>query len=469
MIKNEERVGIVQALGSNGEGIIKEDGMVVFVPFALVGEKIRYKVLKVTSKCAYGKLIEVIIPAEIRVRPECPVFGKCGGCQLQHIRYQNQLKIKEENIATCFKKIANLDVEVLPTIKGSDRFRYRNKLQLPVAFNGKETVIGFYAEGSHRVVPIEDCLINPVWTSNVILAFKKYIEEFNIIGYNEFDNSGELREITVKEVKGKLIITAVVLDKKIRGIDRLIDIINEVVKYPFSLFINVNRTNTNVIYGEEFQCVHGVPFYSNEMLGIKYKTGVQSFMQVNDQVCAKLYSTVRDTVLADENTTVIDAYSGAGLMTAILAKTAKKAIGVEIVKEAVEVANKLAEQNNLSDKITNYLGRCEDVLPSLIEKEKQENANVCVVLDPPRKGCDVKVLNAILKSDIDKIVYVSCLPSTLARDVGLLVGSLEVVNGEIKRVENPNYRYNVEFVKPFDMFSQTKHVETLVCLTRRKG
>ena len=467
MIKNEERIGIVQALGSNGEGIIKEDGTVVFVPFALVGEKIRYKVLKVTSKCAYAKLIEVLIPAETRVRPECPVFGKCGGCQLQHIRYQNQLKLKEENIATCFKKIANLDVFILPTIKGNDRYRYRNKLQLPVSFNGKETVIGFYAEGSHRVIPIEDCLINPVWTKNIILAFKQYIKEFSILGYNEIDHTGELREITVKEVKGKLIITAVILDKKIRGKDRLIEIINEVVKYPFSLFINVNNQITNVIYGQEFECVYGAPFYSNEMLGIKYKTGVQSFMQVNDQVCIKLYSTVRDTVSADEKTTVIDAYSGAGLMTAILAKTAKKAIGVEIVKEAVDIANKLAEQNNLSNKITNYLGKCEDILPELIKKEKKENANVCVVLDPPRKGCDVKVINAILNSEIDKIVYVSCLPSTLARDVGLLVGSLEISNGEIKRVENPVYKYDIEFIKPFDMFSQTKHVETLVCLTRK--
>jgi 23S rRNA (uracil1939-C5)-methyltransferase len=466
MVKNEERIGIVQALGSNGEGIIKEDGIVVFVPFALVGEKIRYKVLKVTSKCVYGKLLEVIIPAEIRVRPECPVFGKCGGCQLQHIRYQNQLKIKEDNIANCFRKIAGLDVVVSPTVKGNDRFRYRNKLQLPVSFNGKETIIGFYAEGSHRVVPIDDCLINPVWTKNIILAFKQYISEFNIKGYNEFDNSGDLREITVKDVKGKLIITLVVLDKNIRGIDSLIKIIEDTVKYPFSLFINVNTANTNVIYGDEFICVHGSKYYSNEMLGVKYKTGVQSFMQVNDQVCAKLYSAVRNALSADENTTVIDAYSGAGLMTAILAKTAKKAIGVEIVKEAVDIADKLAEQNNLADKITNYNGRCEDILPSLIEKEKKENSNVCIVLDPPRKGCDIKVLNAILKSDIDKIIYVSCLPSTLARDVGLLVGSLEVVNGEIKRATDPTYKYSVEFVKPFDMFSQTKHVETLIMLKK---
>ena len=468
MKKNEERIGVVQALGSNGEGIIKEEGTVVFVPFSLIGEKIRYKVLKVTSKCVFGKLLEVITPSDIRVRAECPVFAKCGGCQLQHIKYQHQLKFKEENIANCFKKIANLNVNVLPTVKGDDKYRYRNKLQLPVAFNGKDTVIGFYAEGSHRVVPIEDCLINAVWTKNLIQALKQYVSEFNIVGYNEIDGTGELREITVKDVKGYLIITVVALDKNLRGTNRLIEIISEVVKYPFSLYLNVNSKNTNVILGNEFYLLHGSADYSSEMLGIRYRIGVQSFMQVNDSVCSKLYSLVRDTVSADQNTTVIDAYSGAGLMTAILAKSAKKAIGVEIVKEAVELANILAEQNGLSDKITNFLGKCEDVLPGIIEKEKQENANICVVLDPPRKGCDIKVIDAILKSDIDKIVYVSCMPSTLARDVGLLVGSLKVVNGEIKRVENFDYKYNIEFVKPFDMFAQTKHVETVVCL-KRKG
>lgn len=467
MEKNEERVGFVQALGANGEGIIKEDGTVIFVPFTLVGEKVRYKVLKVTSKCAYGKVLEVIAPAEIRVRPSCPVFGKCGGCQLQHVKYLNQLKLKEDNISNCFRKIANLNVEVLPTVKGDDKFRYRNKLQLPVAQTDKGTVIGFYAENSHRVVPIEDCIINALWTKNVIVAFKQYIDEFNIKGYNEFTHEGELREITVKEIKGKLIITAVVLNENIRGVDRLCEIISTVVKYPFSLYLNVNNSDTNVIYGKKFIHKYGPPDYSAETLGIKYKIGVQSFMQVNDSVCAKLYSAVRDCVSADENTTVIDAYSGAGLMTAILAKNAKKAIGVEVVEEAVDLANELARFNNLDNKIKHYQGKCEDILPSIIEKEKAENNNTCLVLDPPRKGCDIKVINAILKSKIDKIIYVSCMPSTLARDVGLLVGTLEVKDGEIKRSENANHRYSVDLVKPFDMFSQTRHVETLVLLCKK--
>ncbi len=467
MKKNEEKVGLVVGLGSNGEGIIKQEGQVVFVPYALVGEKIRYKVLKVDKKCVFGKLIEVLTPAEMRVRAKCPVFGKCGGCQLQHVKYVNQLKIKEETVANCFKKIANLDVEVKSAIKGDDQFRYRNKLQLPVQETKDGAVIGFYAENTHRVVPISDCLINAPWTADIIKAFKQYIEEFNFCGYNESLCTGDIREITVKEIKGKLIITVVVLDENICGKERLIQILSENIKYKFSLYLNVNANNTNVIYGSKFILLHGPADYTGDMLGIKYKIGVQSFMQVNESVCSKMYSAVRDAVDADKETVVIDAYSGAGLMTALLAKSAKKAIGVEIVPEAVACANELAQKNNLEDKITNYLGKCEDILPELIAKEREKGSKIALVLDPPRKGCDLKVINSILDSDIDKIVYVSCKPSTLARDVGLLVGSLSVVDGEIKKSENYVPKYDISFVKPFDMFANTKHVESVVCLTRK--
>jgi len=467
MEKNDELVGVVSGLGSNGEGIIKQNGTVVFVPFTLIGEKIRYKVLKVTSKCAYGKVLEVLTPAEIRVRAKCPVFGKCGGCQLQHVKYVNQLKLKEDAIANTFKKVANLAVSVKPAIKGDDQFRYRNKLQLPVVLSSKGTEIGFYAENSHRVVPIDDCLINAPWTENVISAFKKYIEEFNIQGYDEKSGKGEIREITAKEVKGNLIITVVSLTKALRGKERLIDILKEDLKFNFSLYLNVNEKDTNVIFGEEFFLLYGAPQYTGDMLGIKYKIGVQSFMQVNNSVCSKLYSSVRELVDADENTVVIDAYSGAGLMTALLAKNAKKAIGIEIIPEAVSCANDLALKNGLSNKISNYLGKCEDILPDIIEKEREKNSKICLVLDPPRKGCDIKVINAIINSGIEKIVYVSCKPSTLARDVGLLIGTLEEVGNEIKKANNPLSRYEVSYVRPFDMFAQTKHVETLVMLTKK--
>lgn len=467
MEKNQELVGTVVGIGANGEGLIKQDGYIVFVPFALMGEKIKYKVLKTKSKFAYGKVIEVLTPSEVRVRPKCPVFSKCGGCQLQHVKYQTQLSIKEEGIKNTLKKVANIDADVLPTVRGDDEFRYRNKLQLPVSFSANGTNIGFFAENSHRVVPINDCYINACWTKDIIDCFKQYIKEFNLFGYDEIKNTGDIREITVKEIKGNLIITAVVLKENIKGVDRLLEILKDKIKMPFSLYLNVNDKATNVVFGEKFKLIYGKPDYSSEMLGIKYKIGVQSFMQVNTSVCTKLYSAVKTLVNADENTIVIDAYSGAGLMTAILAENAKKAIGVEIIKEAVDCANDLAVANKLEGKITNYLGKCEDIVPNIIEKEKKEGANVCLVLDPPRKGCDIKVINSIINSDIEKIVYVSCKPSTLARDLGLLIGTLEVIDGQVVKAQNPKLRYEITFIRPFDMFAQTKHVETLVVLQRK--
>ena len=464
--KNNEYVNTVNCLGANGEGVLKEEGAVVFVPFVLPGEKIRYKLVKVTSKCAYGKVLEVLTPAEERVRPKCSVFGKCGGCQLQHLSYSYQIKTKEETVKNCFKKIAGLDLTVASAIKCTNEYGYRNKLSLPVADGGDKVNIGFFAENSHRVIDINNCYINPSWTENVISTFREYFKKYDLKGYNELDFSGDVREITVKEIKDNLIITLVVLNEKIAGIDYLISKLKSALKLQFSLYINVNNSRTNLIYGDKFLLKYGKPAYVGDLRGIKYKIGVQSFMQVNNEMCGKLYSVVCEAVCADENTTVIDAYSGAGLMTAMLAKNAKKAIGIEVCKEAVDSANELKEVNGLNDKMFNYNGKCEELLQKIIDQEKENGAKVCLVLDPPRKGLDQSVIDAIIKSGIEKIVYVSCKPSTLARDVGLICGSLEYVGNEIKKSQAQDLRYNVEFVKPFDMFPQTKHVETLVCLTK---
>lgn len=463
--KNEERVGTVVAIGSECEGVIKDGEEVVFVPFTVKGEKVRYKVLKVKDGVAYGKALEILTPAEERVRPACPAFGKCGGCRLQHIKYPVQLRIKEKNVENCFKKIAGLDVSVRPAAHGEE-YGYRNNLQLPVAEQNGETVVGFYAENSHRVVPINDCPINAPWTGRVIAAVKRFMSEYGYRGYDETTGQGDVREITVKEVKGSLLITVVTPDKNFRGAEKFEKMLEETVKYPFALYVNVNPKNTNVIYGEEFRLIKGPANFSAEMLGVKYKAGVRSFMQVNSAVCNKLYSSVLAAAGADENVTVIDAYSGAGVMTALLAGVAKKAIGIEIVPEAVAFADEVKKANGLEDKMQNILGKCEDILPDVVKREKAEGGKVTVILDPPRKGCDGKVIKALIESDVDKIVYVSCKPSTLARDVGLLVGSLEFAENGIKRAAEYKPRYKIIGVKPFDMFAQTKHIETLCVLSK---
>ena len=468
LFKNDEREGTVVAVGADGEGIVKDEGYTAFVPFALTGEKIRYRVLKVKDKIVYGKVIEVITPAEERVRPACPVFGRCGGCRLQHVKYSAQLKIKENNVKNCFLKVAGLDVKVLSAVCGENEYRYRNNLQLPVAEQNGETVVGFYAENSHRVVPINDCFINAEWTADVINSLKTYMSELGLKGYDETAREGDIREITVKDVKGSLIITIVSLKRNLKSPEEFVKILKKKIKSPFSLYVNFNPTDTNVIYGEEFRLICGEPDYEAELFGIKYRVGVRSFMQVNNSVCSKLYSSVLNSLGDMRDSTVIDAYSGAGLLTALIASNAEKAIGIEIIEEAVKLADEIKINNNLQNRMENILGKCEDVLPQIVEREKNKGKKISVVLDPPRKGCDIKVINALIASDAEKIVYVSCKPSTLARDVGLLVGSLVCEDGVIKRAKEYEPRYEIVQVRPFDMFAETKHVETLVVLSHKK-
>ena len=467
MIKNEVYKGEVLSIGSNGEGVIKNNGIPVFVPFAIKGETVTYKVLKVEKNLVYGKVLSIDTVSSDRVEPRCPVYMKCGGCRLQHINYSLQLDIKRENIRNCFEKIAGINAEVLPTEGSEKQFGYRNKLQLPVQHTADGELIGFYSENSHRVVDIVDCPINPAWTKDVIAAFREFMSSTGTKGYEETAKSTRLKEITVKEINDNLIIVAVITDEKGFDKEALETVLKNRLKQRFSLFVNINDKKSNVIYGEKFIKLSGENEISGEMLGIKYKTGVLSFMQVNPLVTEKLYGAVA-AFIGDNCKTVIDAYSGAGLMSALVAKKAEKVVGIEIIKEAVEKANELDFENGLENKVINYCGKCEDLLPKIIDEEKEKCGRLGLILDPPRKGCDKAVINAVKTAEPDIIVYVSCMPSTLARDIGLLVGTLTEEDGKIVKAKNYDSAYNVDFIKGFDMFPQTKHVETLVVLSHKK-
>ncbi len=466
MRKNDELIGNVSAIGSNMEGIVRIDDFVCFVPFALLGEKIKFKVLKTTKNIAFCKLLEVLTPAEQRVRPRCRVYGKCGGCQLQHLRYKDQLKLKTSTVKDCLKKIAGIDFEVAPCVKSDLEYEYRNKLQLPIRKDNGEIKIGFFAQNSHRIVEVSECSIQNSWCSDIISAIKEFVTKYNISCYDEFKGQGLLRHVVVRKVDFGLMITLVVNGKSLPHTNELIAILSLKFK-KFSLFINENLEKSNVILGDKFTLLFGDESYQIEEFGIKYPVNVQSFMQVNNYVKSKLYSSVINSVFADENTVVIDAYSGAGLMTAMLGKNAKKAYGIEIIKEAVDAGNELAKQNGLSHKVENICAPCEEELPKLINKIKCESSKISVVLDPPRKGCDKKVIDAILSARPDKVVYVSCSPQTLARDLGLLTGTLYYDGNELKKSTEIIGVYKIEKVQPYDMFPQTKHVESVVCLSRK--
>ena len=462
--KNDIYIGEVIDFGSNGEGIIKREDLVVFIPFSIIGETVKYKVLKTEKNIAYGKIVEIIKPSPLRVAPECAVFGRCGGCDLQHVDYEKTLDIKRENVRRCFEKIANLPVEPQETVRSDMIFGYRNKLQLPVGTENGETVIGFYARNSHRIVSISSCPINPSWTETVINVFKDYLTFSGVKPFDQVCETGEIKEITVKEIGVALIITVVSVKDTLKNADYLIEKLKEKFSV-FSLYLNLNTANNNVIYGEKFILLYGEKDYECEVNGVKIRSGVQSFSQVNDNVCAKLYETAVSLATKDSPDSIVDAYSGAGLMTAMLAKKCNNVYGIEIVKEAVNCADEVAKSNGLLSKMTNICGKTEEVLPKMIA-EKKIIGNFNVVLDPPRKGCEYEVLDAINKSGAKRVVYISCMPSTLARDVGILTGTLVKGGKGLIKAENPSGAFKMERVIPFDMFPQTKHVET-VCLLKK--
>ena len=471
--KNDIICAVTDAIGSNGEGIIRHEGVTFFVPACLPGEKVRFRVLKVKGNIGYGKVEEILTPAEERVREKCPVFIKCGGCCLQHLDYNAQLLHKSSVVKDALRKIGGIHIDVPIAVKSDSPYGYRNKLQIPVGVDKDgNTVIGFYAEHSHRIVPVSACAIHPEWAEKLMSIVKRYMTECAVKGYDEENKTGAVRHIVAREIGGKYIITLVTAKKNLPSLPYLAELLSQVFK-TFSLYININAEDTNVIFGKEFQLVHGTGFFQAEEQGIVYEAGPMTFLQVNENVRTKLYKDVLKKVVVDGDEVVVDAYSGGGLLTAMIAKKAKRVYGIELEKEASRCADSLKQMNNLTN-MTNICGYVEEELSAVLEKEKGEK--VRLVLDPPRAGIARSVVKALLASGIPQLVLVSCNPATLARDLGLLSGRLIEKDGEL--VKNPAYDgvaagetlpgyYAVEEIQPYDMFPQTKHVETLVCLSKQ--
>ena len=468
--KNHEFTGTVESFGSNGEGIVHRGETVFFAPFTVVGEKARFKALKVKGRIGYAKPLEILTPADERVRARCPVFTKCGGCQLQHLRYSAQLKLKAKTVQDALYKIAGISCKVPLTVKSENQFEYRNKLQLPVGLDTKgETVIGFYAERSHRIVPVSHCPIHPSWAEDIISVFKKYIQKYNVRGYDEASRRGTLRHIVVREVEGAFIVTVVTRGEALPAKEALAAMLAEKFN-RFALWQNVNDKDTNVIFGDKFELVAGEERFSASECGIRYEAGPNTFLQVNPGVCRKLYDRAARCAAQSGAETAIDAYSGGGLLTAMLARSVGKAYGIEVVREASECADALRAMNKLEGRMVNICGRVEEVLPSLLQSLDAQKTFLLV--DPPRKGVDRAVIRAILDSGIRHVAMISCNPSTMARDAGILTGALIEEGNELKKnsaytAEGLDGYYRLVSVQPFDMFPQTKHVETLVCLERR--
>lgn len=463
MQKNGEYTGVVERLGTNGEGVIRLEGAAAFVPGCLVGERVKFKALSVKGGAVYGKLLEVYTPSPERVAPPCPVFGKCGGCQLQHMAYGAQLNFKREQIQNTLFKLGGIEAEVSPALSGGREYRYRNKLALPIGVNAQgETAVGFYAERSHRVVPVTDCPIQAEWVKQVISALYSFIDGQKLRGYSEVSHAGDLRHIVAREINGKFIFVLVATKRIDCG-----GLVENLSRYfsDFTLYLNINGGEGNGIFGKEWRLCHGEGYFCAEDCGIKFKAGANTFLQVNDGVRKMLYGEVVKEA-ADGCAVALDLYSGGGMLTAMLAKACSAAYGVEIVKEASLCADELKNLNGLQGKMFNVCGKVEEEIERVFSAtEGKERVVVC---DPPRKGMERSVIRAILAARPNKIVLVSCNPATLARDLGLLLGTLEERDGALVKAEKPASDYVLTRVTPFDMFPQTKWCEVVATLERKR-
>ncbi|OEF99250.1 23S rRNA (uracil-5-)-methyltransferase RumA [Vulcanibacillus modesticaldus] len=434
--------------GHDGEGVGKYQGYTLFVPGVLPGEKAKVKVIKVKKNYGYGRLIELIDTSQDRIEPKCSIYKQCGGCQLQHITYQEQLKQKRLLVEDNIKRIGKIeDVVIHQTLGMRDPWNYRNKSQVPVAKREGGLIAGFYAKRTHDVIDMKECLIQQEENNYMIQTVRRIAEEIGIAPYDEKNHQGILRHIVTRVGvnTGERMLILVTNGKDFPNKEELIKRIVEELPDLTSLIQNVNDQRTNVIMGLKSITLWGRDVIYDTIGDIKFAISPRSFYQVNPEQTKQLYDKALEYAMLTGNENVIDAYCGIGTISLFLAKKAKQVYGVEIVPEAIKDAKKNAELNGIKN-VTFEVGAAETVIP----KWQQQGLNVdVVVVDPPRKGCDQSLLQTIIELKPKRVVYVSCNPSTLARDLRILE------DGGFKTIE----------IQPVDMFPQTTHVESVALLT----
>lgn len=453
VLKNNEYILDIVSVGYEGEGIAKIDGYPIFIEGAILGEKVKALIVKVKKNYAYGKLLEVIEASEERVEPKCRVYKRCGGCTVQHMSYKKQLDYKFERVKDCVAKIGGLDSLLVEYPIGMEKpERYRNKVQLPVGIVKGELSIGFYASRSHNIINLDTCLIQDEVADKVANITRNWMIKFNISAASidgSFNKNGLIRHVMIRKgfTTNEVMVVLVSTKKDIPNLDRFIEEIKEKIDGIKSIILNVNKENTNVILGQECITLWGEDTITDYIDDFKFNISPLSFFQVNPVQTEKLYSKALEYAGLTGEEIVFDAYCGTGTITLFLSQKAKKVYGVEIIEPAIINARENARINNV-DNAEFFVGKSEEIIPELIEKGIKPDV---IVVDPPRKGCDIKLLDAIGKAKPKKVVYVSCDPSTLARDLKIL--------------EEKGYK--TEKVQPVDMFPHTSHVETVVKLSQK--
>ncbi len=450
LIKNKIYRCQISGYASDGSGIAKIEGRTVFVPRTAAGDQCEVKIVKANKNVSYGRLERLYLPSKHRITPVCPVADKCGGCCYQHIDYEEELRAKEQKVRDALTRIGGLDADKLQGITGSPSVeRYRNKAQYPVGLDTYGDVItGFYRPHSHTIVPVEKCLIQSEKADRIAGLVRNWMREFSVAPYNYDMHRGAIRHIYVRvgEKSGESQLTLISATRKIPALDELVKRLRETEPSLTGILINHNQRGDNVIMGDHTDVLWGEPFLEDRLCGNSFLLSPEAFYQVNHAQAERLYECVADFAELTGNETLLELYCGAGTITLTLANRAKQVIGVEIVPEAVENARLNAERNG----VKNVEFICADA-GQAARKLAPQSIDVLIV-DPPRKGLDEAARNAVLKIQPEKIVYVSCDPATLARDLKELCGT----------------GYCFKTARAFDMFPRTSHVETVVYLSQQK-
>ena len=444
--KNDILTLDIEDCGVDGEGIGKADGFTVFVKDAVIGDRISAKIIKAKKNYGYGRLMEVITPSPYRVKPACSIARQCGGCQLQALSYEQQLKFKEKKVRGHLERIGGFKDFPMETIMGMDEpYHYR------------KSITGFYAGRSHAIIVKRDCFLGVKHNKDVLDRVIGHMEKYHVQPYDETTGKGLVRHIMIRYGfhTDEMMVCLILNGDKIPAEKALVDSLCEIPEMT-SITINVNKKRNNVILGDQLRLLWGQSYITDSIGNISYQISPLSFFQVNPIQTEKLYGKALEYAGLTGNETVWDLYCGIGTISLFLAQKAKQVYGVEIVPQAIDDAKENAKINAI-DNAEFFVGKAEEVLPEYYaEYEREHNGETAhadvIVVDPPRKGCDETLLETIVKMQPEKVVYVSCDSATLARDLKYLCA-----NG-----------YEIRMCRGVDQFPQSVHVETVVLLSQQK-
>ncbi len=439
----------IEGISHDGSGVGRLDGFTVFVPGTAPGDAVTAGVISVQKNHARALPVSVIHPAPSRVIPPCEHYDRCGGCQLQHIDYTEQLRLKETVVRDALKRIGGVNAEVLPVLGMIEPWYYRNKAQVPVGSDGSKVKAGFYEKRSHKIVDMDTCLIQHAANNRAVKTTRLALQELNIPIYDEEKHTGVIRHILTKASfsTDEIVIILVTNGRHLPEKDQLIQIMRTEIEGLTGIVQNINPDRGNVIVGKEDILLWGKPYLTEKLGKYTFRISPQSFFQVNPLQTEVLYDLIAEYAELTGEETVFDLYCGIGTIALYLSQSTKNVVGIESVKSAVEDAQKNAEINMIHN-AEFHAGTVEQVMPALIEKGYQPDV---VIIDPPRKGCDKTLLDSILQAAPARIIYVSCNPATLARDLKHLTA------------EN----YTIQTIQPLDMFPHTSHVETVALLKKK--